>query len=63
MTCENCGSEDVVNVTMDLGNNHPVLFTACHTCDTRSWTSPEGRITLGRVLELTSANIRRTDHG
>jgi hypothetical protein len=51
--CAGCGSTRVTSLSMTLTDGTPVRFTSCHTCEHRSWESPEGHLDRTTVLERT----------
>jgi hypothetical protein len=51
MRCPTCHRGSLVEIRMDIGDSE-VTFRRCGRCETQAWTTPDGRITLNRVLEL-----------
>jgi transcription elongation factor Elf1 len=56
MNCERCGSNNLVSISVQLGDDSKVEFKTCHRCESKTWTAPSGRVTLSEVLELASAH-------
>jgi hypothetical protein len=59
MKCERCGSTHVVTINLVLGDGSPMEFSTCHVCESRTWRSNEERLSLRKVLQLTSTNKPR----
>jgi len=51
--CAACGSARVTSLSMTLTDGTPVRFTSCHTCEHRSWVSPDGDLDRSSVLQRT----------
>ncbi len=59
MTCQACGQGKVVSIRVQLGDGSHLELSSCQFCESRVWTSAEGRVPLTRVLELAAANRPR----
>ncbi len=57
--CDTCGSSNVVSIDLQLGDGTAVALIACHRCESRVWTAPEGPVPLSRVLEMATSHRPR----
>ena len=57
--CPDCGSANVINITLTTQEGDPIAFHSCHACDRRWWNKDGERIDLGNVLELARREPRR----
>jgi len=51
MRCAHCGSDDVIEIRMSVGDQD-VSFRRCGKCETQGWTDGEDVIDLTEVLDL-----------
>jgi hypothetical protein len=58
LLCPVCHTTQVVEIGLTLGGQRVVLHS-CSACDARWWDDTDGRVTLGRVLELVGRGGRR----
>lgn len=51
MQCSRCARAGMVEIRMNIAGED-VLFHSCGRCEARQWSSPDGPLSLDRVLEL-----------
>jgi hypothetical protein len=51
MHCAHCAKGSMIEIRMTVAGSE-LTFRRCGRCEAQAWESPEGTITLGRVLEL-----------
>jgi hypothetical protein len=59
MKCKECGQGRVISIKVQLGDGSHIELSTCQFCESKTWTSAEGKVSLTRVLELASANRPR----
>ena len=57
--CPNCGSEDAVNIEINLETEDSVEFFQCRSCETKWWKRDGEAIDLQDVLEMTTRDERK----
>ena len=58
-TCPKCGSEDSVNIVINLETEDSVQFFQCRSCETKWWKKDGDTIELDKVLEITTHDERK----
>ena len=56
MKCASCGSNEVLEVDIELGDGARIQFISCGFCESKLWRNDEKTSTLEEVLELASVN-------
>lgn len=51
MRCPSCTNGSIIEIRMQIAGEDLTL-RRCGRCERQSWTNPEGRVPLSRVLEL-----------
>lgn len=51
MRCAACEQGSLIEIRMRIAGQE-LTFRRCGRCEAQAWTTTEGEITLGRVLEL-----------
>ena len=51
MHCGTCAKGSLIEIRMTVAGEE-LTFRRCGRCEAQLWTTTEGEITLGRVLEL-----------
>ncbi len=54
MHCAACEKGSLIEIRMTVAGEE-LTFRRCGRCEAQAWTTTEGEITLGRVLELARA--------
>ncbi|MFZ4515422.1 MAG: hypothetical protein ACOYN3_03850 [Acidimicrobiia bacterium] len=54
MCCTHCGSGDVVEIRMHVGNQD-LMFRRCGHCEAQGWHTGEDEIDLTEVLDIARA--------
>jgi hypothetical protein len=58
MHCASCANGSMIEIRMTVAGSE-LTFRRCGRCEAQGWESPEGSITLGRVLELARSPLPR----
>ena len=56
MRCAACAKGSLIEIRMTVAGEE-LTFRRCGRCEAQAWTTPEGEITLGRVLELARSSV------
>jgi len=51
MHCPSCQNGSIIEIRMQIAGED-LTFRRCGRCGLQSWTNPDGRVPLTRVLEL-----------
>ncbi len=51
MRCPSCSTAAIIEIRMLIAGEE-LTFRRCGRCEWQSWTNPDGRVPLSRVLEL-----------
>lgn len=57
--CPSCGSQDAVNIEINLESEDAVQFFQCRDCETKWWKKDGSVIELEDVLEITTQDERK----
>lgn len=60
ISCPRCGSDDTVNISIDLQDEAGLTFQACRACEEKWWHRDGHHIDLGEMLDLTQASKHST---